>query len=116
MTATNELKASLIDVHRRIYELLSSYDAAVLRGKTIDRWTLLDVIGHVNAWGLEFLREARHMAEKPGQPFDHYLHKVAAVRSQINLACLKAFEAHGIRLGLPVRIQELADGQGIYRA
>ena len=72
MTQLAELGSSMAALHARIAKLLATCDPAVLqRTMVTEEWKVLDVIGHVNAWGLEFFSEARHMAENPGKPFTY---------------------------------------------
>ena len=46
---------------------------------------------------------------KPDQSFDHYVHKMATVRSQINRACYRAFEANNVKLATPFLAYSLLD-------
>lgn len=72
MTRTAELSSSSVALHARITQLLATHDAAFLqRTMVTDEWSVLDAIGHINAWGLEFFSEARYMAANPGRPFTY---------------------------------------------
>lgn len=72
MTQLAELNSSITALHSRIAKLLATPDPAALQQTMVtNQWSVLDVIGHVNAWGLEFIREARYMAETPGKPFTY---------------------------------------------
>ncbi len=75
MDEISELRASLGALHGEIEELLTNRDPAVLlRTLVPDRWNVLDVIGHINGWGLLFLGDARYMARHPGKliPYNLY--------------------------------------------
>lgn len=69
------LRVPLTILHTRLAEVLVSHTTATLQGTAVtDQWNVLDVIGHINAWGLIFLNEARYMAKHPGRPFPYQIH------------------------------------------
>ena len=69
------LRASLTILHTRLAEVLTSRDTAALQQTAVkEQWIVFDMIGHINAWGLIFLNEARYMAKHPGKPFPYKIH------------------------------------------
>jgi hypothetical protein len=74
MAERDEPKALLLSLHDSIAKVLVAANRQELEHTLVtDRWNVLDMIGHINSWGLLFTAEARYMAQHPGQPFPYQI-------------------------------------------
>ena len=69
MQTSAEIRNALTTLHDQIANLLADESEARLRGTPVpDIWNVLDVIAHINSWGIIFLGDMRYMARHPGRP------------------------------------------------
>lgn len=59
-------------VHNELARIIETFDDEILKNTLgTDEWSVLETIGHVNAWGIELLSEIRYMVQNPGKPFSY---------------------------------------------
>jgi hypothetical protein len=70
----DELREGVLSLHGQIARLLMGSETHLRATLVPDHWNVLDVIGHINGWGLIFLGDMRYMARHPGRDLPYRLY------------------------------------------